>query len=135
MSDAPPSTLSSFTLFPNLPFELRSLIWKTSCESRMIEVAYDSYDGFTSNIPHPTALEVCQESRNAVINSYPLCFGSIFHPAKIRFNFAIDILYIDNCIEEEVAHLFSTFREREVRVSSKPSPMNASRVISSLAIS
>ncbi len=115
MSDTTPPTLSTFTLFPNLPFELRCLIWKTSCQSRLVEVSYDSSDGFSSNVAHPIALEVCHESRNAVINNYPLCFGSIFHPAKIRFNFATDVLYVDNCIEDDVAHLFSTFREREVR--------------------
>jgi len=114
MSDTPPRTLSSFTLFPNLPFELRCLIWDTTCQSRLIEVEYDSLDGFSSNVGHPIALEVCQEARNAVINNYPLCFGSIFHPAKIRFNFAIDTLYIDTSVEDDMAHLFSTFREREI---------------------
>jgi len=114
MSDTPPQTLSSFTLFPNLPFELRCLIWETTCQSRLVEVDYDSCDGFSSNIAPPIALEVCRESRNAVINNYPLCFGSIFHPANIRFNFAIDTLYIDNSVEDDISHLFSTFREREI---------------------
>jgi 2EXR family len=107
-------TLTSFTVFPNLPFELRCLIWETSCESRTIEIAYDSDAGFVSNVDPPIALEVCKESRKALINNYPLCFGSIYHPAKIRFNFSIDTLYIDNSIEEDLAHVFSTFREQEI---------------------
>jgi hypothetical protein len=113
MSDNP-RTLNSFTLFPNLPFELRCLIWETSCESRTVEISYDSDDGFLSNVCPPTALEVCQESRNHLLNNYPLCFGSIYHPAKIRINFSIDTLYMDSSMEEDMAHLFSTFRDREI---------------------
>ncbi|KAE9381207.1 hypothetical protein N431DRAFT_392183 [Stipitochalara longipes BDJ] len=113
MSDNP-RALRSFTLFPNLPFELRCLIWETSCESRTVEITYDSDDGFLSNVDPPIALEVCQESRNHLLNNYPLCFGSIYHPAKIRFNFSIDTLYVDNSMEDDMAHVFSTFREREI---------------------
>ncbi|KAN0122775.1 hypothetical protein V8E51_001101 [Hyaloscypha variabilis] len=113
MSDNP-RALTSFTVFPNLPFELRCLIWETSCESRIIEISYDSEDGFSSSVDPPIALEVCQESRNHLLNNYPLCFGSIYHPAKIRFNFSIDTLYVDNSMEEDMAHVFSTFREREI---------------------
>jgi hypothetical protein len=113
MSDNP-RTLTSFTIFPNLPFELRCLIWKTTCESRTVEIAYDSDDGFTTILDPPTALEVCRESRNLLISHYPLCFGSIYHPAKIRFNFSLDTLYLDNSLEDDLAHVFSTFREREI---------------------
>jgi 2EXR family len=113
MSDNP-RTLKTFTLFPNLPFELRCLIWETSCESRTVEIAYDSEDGFLSSVDPPIALEVCRESRNHLLNNYPLCFGSIYHPPKIRFNFSIDTLYMDNSMEDDMAHVFSTFREREI---------------------
>ena len=106
--------LTSFTVFPNLPFELRCLIWETSCESRTIEIIYDSEEGFLSKVDSPIALQVCQESRTHLLHNYPLCFGSIYHPAKIRFNFSIDTLYLDNTIEEEMAHVFSTFREQEI---------------------
>jgi hypothetical protein len=107
-------TLTSFTLFPNLPFEIRCLIWETTCESRTVEITYDADDGFTTTSDPPIALEVCQESRNHLVNSYPLCFGSIYHPAKIRFNFSIDTLYMDNSLEEDLAHVFSTFKDREI---------------------
>jgi 2EXR family len=106
-------TLTSFTLFPNLPFEIRCVIWETSCESRTVEINYDVQDGFLSSVDPPIALAVCQESRNRLLNNYPLCFGSIYHPPKIRFNLSIDTLYMDSRMEEEMAHVFSTFRDRE----------------------
>jgi hypothetical protein len=108
---APPSP--SFTVFPNLPLELRCLIWEKTCEPRIVEVSYED-DGFSSLSSVPMALRVCKESRDTVIHSYPLCFGSIFYPPKIRFNFTLDTLYIDNKIEEDIPHFFSTLREREI---------------------
>lgn len=86
------------------------------CKPRTVELVYDEEDpeGFCSRAPYPPALELCQESRNAVINSYPLCFGSIFFPAIVRFNFALDTLFIDNELEENLPHLFSTFKDAEI---------------------
>ncbi|KAH6673641.1 hypothetical protein B0J14DRAFT_53244 [Halenospora varia] len=50
--------------------------------------------GFYTYCALPVALGVCQESRNAVIDSYPMCFGSTIDPAAIRFNFDLDTLFV-----------------------------------------
>lgn len=86
------------------------------CQPRTVELEYDDDfpEGFSSRAMNPKVLEVCQESRNTVIDSYPLCFGSVFFPAKVRFNFAIDTLFIDNDFEENLPHLFSTFKDAEI---------------------
>lgn len=81
-----------------------------------MELEYDEDfpEGFSSRAMNPKVLEVCRESRKTVIDSYPLCFGSVFFPAKVRFNFAIDTLFIDNDFEENLPHLFSTFKDAEI---------------------
>ncbi|KAH7364109.1 hypothetical protein BKA65DRAFT_129828 [Rhexocercosporidium sp. MPI-PUGE-AT-0058] len=104
----------TFTVFPNLPFELRCMIWQATCRPRVVELEYDEEDGFTPRSPGPIALRVCKESRDNIIQSYPLCFGSIFHPAKTRFNFSLDTLYIGSELEENVPHFFSTFGPLEI---------------------
>ncbi|KAH7417401.1 hypothetical protein BKA64DRAFT_299931 [Cadophora sp. MPI-SDFR-AT-0126] len=106
--------LTSFRVFPNLPYELRCMVWEATCWPRIVEIEYDEDEGFTPRNCDPIALKVCKESRKLVEQFYPLCFGSIFHPAKTRFNFAIDTLYIGNEIEEHVPHFFSTFGPLEV---------------------
>lgn len=106
---APSGPRTSFTVFPNLPYELRCMIWEATCWPRVIEIEYDEEAGFTPRACDPIALKICKESRDTIIQSYPLCFGSIFHPAKTRFNFSRDTLYIDNGLEDNVPHFFSTF--------------------------
>jgi len=82
-----------------------------------VGLVYDEDDpeGFCSRAPYPLALQVCQESRDAIILSYPLCFGSIFFPPKVRFKFDPDTLFIDNELEANLPHLFSTFRDAEIK--------------------
>jgi hypothetical protein len=108
------SSLSEFTCFPRLPLELRCEIWKATLSPRVIEINYDLPDGFFASASSPIALQICRESRNIVLPHYPLCFGTIFHPAKTRFNFALDTLYIDNTFEEDVPHLFSALNSIEL---------------------
>lgn len=105
----------TFTCFGRLPAELRAEIWKATLEPRIIEMKYDLPEGFYAEHDIPVALTVCQESRNILLPHYPLCFGTIFHPAKTRFNFNVDTLYIDNSFEEDIPHLFSAFREVELK--------------------
>ncbi|KAK6587360.1 hypothetical protein PZA11_000650 [Diplocarpon coronariae] len=106
--------LTSFTVFPKLPFELRCMIWKASCSSRTIEFDYDDIDGFTSRAADPKALRVCRESRELIIPLYPLCFGTFFHPARTRFNFENDTLFIGSDMEDTIPHLFGTFTQKEI---------------------
>ncbi|KAG4424791.1 hypothetical protein IFR04_002139 [Cadophora malorum] len=110
----PSGPLTTFKIFPNLPYELRCMIWEATCLPRLIEIEYDEDEGFTPRNCDPIALKICKESRKLIEQSYPLCFGSIFHPPKTRFNFAIDTLYIGNEIEEHVPHFFSTFGPLEI---------------------
>ncbi|KAL2072643.1 hypothetical protein VTL71DRAFT_11986 [Oculimacula yallundae] len=106
--------LTTFTVFPALPYELRCMVWEASCFPRVVEIEYEEETGFTPRCADPIALKVCKESRNTIIQSYPLCFGSIFHQAKTRFNFSIDTLYIDGDLDENVPHFFSTFGSLEI---------------------
>ncbi|KAK2628214.1 hypothetical protein QTJ16_002860 [Diplocarpon rosae] len=106
--------LTSFTVFPKLPFELRCMIWKASCCSRTIELDYDDIDGFTPRAADPKALRVCRESRELIIPLYPLCFGTFFHPARTRFNFVNDTLFIGSDMEDTIPHLFGTFTHSEI---------------------
>jgi hypothetical protein len=110
--------LDNFTKFPELPPELRELIWRTTLQPRVIEIDYDDCEGFRSRWKaYPIALRVCKESREAVIGSYPLCFGSIFHPAQIRFNFSMDTVYLnfDYDAEDYIPHFFNVLKDHEIR--------------------
>jgi hypothetical protein len=110
--------LNNFTLFPKLPVEIRCMIWTAMCEPRAVELEHDeeleTFYSKAHSAPYPLALEICQESRNAIINEYPLCFGSIFYPATTRFNFKLDTLYISEELWEDLPNLFSLFRENEI---------------------
>jgi hypothetical protein len=110
-----PRVPTNFHCFSRLPLELRCEIWKASMEPRVVEISYELPDGFYSNARLPEALTVCRESRNTLLPFYRLCFGTIFHPAKTRFNFDLDTLYIDNAFEEDVPHLFSALRGFELK--------------------
>lgn len=61
---------------------------------------YEEYDPaweihFYSIAPLPAAFYVSQESREAVIKRYTLCFASESSPAAIYFNFEIGTLFLD----------------------------------------
>src|SRR4051812_2053173 len=95
------------------------MIWPLSLEPRVIEIEFNPDKGFFSRHFIPPALHTCQDSRNAVIASYTLCFGSIYHPASILFNFSIDTLYLGPGLDpitnpEAIPLLFSTFKDGEV---------------------
>ncbi|TGO55282.1 hypothetical protein BCON_0094g00320 [Botryotinia convoluta] len=86
-----------FTLFPDLPIEIRDEIWRLTLEPRIVEVRpkKDKYDGFYSAAPLPVAMTVCKDSKRAVLPLYPKCFGGVLIAARIRFNAKIDTLYLD----------------------------------------
>jgi hypothetical protein len=76
--------LEEFTLFPKLPVELRTTIWKeSSSEPRLVEVHVSDFNfkgkesfTFASTTPVPTILHVNQESRLTGLKQYSLHFGS-----------------------------------------------------------
>ncbi|KAG4427294.1 hypothetical protein IFR05_017222 [Cadophora sp. M221] len=90
------------------------MIWELTCLPRVVNLKYNEEEGFTPSIYGPIALKVCKESRKTIIRSYPLCFSSTFHPAKTRFNFSLDILYIGSESKEHVPHFFSMFSLLEI---------------------
>ena len=108
--------LQRFTLFSSLPPEIRFIIWRLSLSPRIVEIlASDCCDGFYSHAALPAALHVCRESRQAVEALYPSCFGSFLQPERVRFNFDLDILYLDISEEEEgLNHFFGILKETEL---------------------
>ncbi|KAL3420274.1 hypothetical protein PVAG01_08773 [Phlyctema vagabunda] len=109
---------NSFTFFTHLPVEIRFFIWRLSLVPRIVEIiaSNDCSVGFYSQATLPATLQACRESRKAVEFLYPRCFGSFLQPERIRFNFQIDILYVDVSQEEEgLYRLFAMFKEAELR--------------------
>jgi hypothetical protein len=98
---------ATFIHFPQLPLELRLVIWSLTLQPRVVEIRYSRLldTGFKSSSHLPVALQICQESRSRVLDQYPFCFGSKFHPANIRFSFALDTLYIPGAVTWDVNHL------------------------------
>lgn len=75
-------------------------------------VEKDHSGSFVSRAKDPVALRTCRESRNAVIDLYPLCFGSVWHPFKTRFNFSLDTLCPDyNISQSDITLLFTTVKD------------------------
>lgn len=102
-----PRKLTSFTLFPGLPTEIRLKIWRLIAPGpRTVLVQYSTkckisaFTGWTSPYPPPVILAICQESRLEALKSYQLAFGSYFHPAKIYIDFSIDTLRFENAPKE-----------------------------------
>lgn len=106
--------LTEFRCFNRLPLELRNMIWHWTMEPRVVEMTYDLPDGFYTEAKYPVALAVSKESRAEALPSYPLCFGTIFHPATTRFNFNLDTLYLDNSFEEDIPHLLAALNPLEL---------------------
>jgi hypothetical protein len=45
---------------------------------------------------------------------YPRCFGSFLQRERVRFNFDLDILYLDCSQEEGLNHFFGILKENEL---------------------
>jgi hypothetical protein len=95
--------LTTFTLFPKLPFELREEIWKiTSNKPHTIEGRYNYRTGVWSSANNPpSVLYTCHESRVVALKAYKLAFHTFCTvPYKNRipriwFNDKQDMLYIN----------------------------------------
>jgi len=63
----------------------------------------------------PVALRACRESRDAVLKSYPLSYGSgVLHGPSIVFNFELDTLYFDVDMQPRVAQFLVGMSKIEV---------------------
>jgi len=120
-----PST--DFTLFPQLPIELRFKIWDATMEGRIVEVVYnEDADFYYTEAAMPVALSVCQESRRQALLTYDLLIlKDIYGPTKKNilhfkayFNYEADTLYLS------LAHLEG---EKEMR-GSEPLPYQGANV-------
>ena len=98
--------IETFTLLPQLPFELRLKIWRhTFPGPRVVKVnSYgivkeDGYQfhAFYSTSPIPTTLSICTGSRAEVLRLYHPSFGMRYPaiPSIIYFNYDIDMLYFE----------------------------------------
>jgi len=96
--------LTEFTIFPQLPIELRYKIWDATMEGRIVEVVYNEDDDFYyTEAAMPVAFSVCQESRRQALLSYDLLIlKDIYMPLeekdalhfKAYFNYKADTLYL-----------------------------------------
>ncbi|KAK3939847.1 hypothetical protein QBC46DRAFT_386758 [Diplogelasinospora grovesii] len=92
--------MTTFTLFPYLPTELRLDIWRRSCQPRVVEVRYDEeQDKCVTTTTPPAVLQVCRESRyECATRIYVRAFGTnTDSEGRIYFAPRLDILYISRC--------------------------------------
>ncbi|KAI1490939.1 hypothetical protein F5X96DRAFT_669210 [Biscogniauxia mediterranea] len=68
-----------FTLFPQLPLELRLMVWKAAMEPRTLQAAIIVGGIFTNTLYPHVLLYVCQESREVVL-THPSGRKSRFEP-------------------------------------------------------
>lgn len=121
MSDAIIATKGKqFTIFPKLPIELRAAIWEATLIPRTVEIRYQTPNshGWSSATELPAALEVCKESREIISPLYPLCFGGkigSYTPPRVRFNFAIDTVYLPGITRSFVPHFIGIMNHIELR--------------------
>jgi hypothetical protein len=120
--------LTKFTLFPQLPIELRYKIWDATMEGRIVEVVYNEDDDFYyTEAAKPVALSLCQGSRHQALLNYDLLIlKDIYEPHEEKnalhfkpyFNYKVDTLYLS------LAHLEG---EKEMR-GSEPFPFQGANV-------
>jgi hypothetical protein len=95
----------TFTLFPDLPFELRLKIWRLIAPGpRTVSVQYlmkydnfngkriSKFSGWGSPDPVPIILHICREARVEALKTYQPAFRSYFHEAKTYIDFEVDTI-------------------------------------------
>jgi len=89
---------SVFTLFTNLPSELRIKIWKhSSPPPRVVPVRFQRNSGqYTSNSAPPTMLHVSSESRSIFLSNYTKLMLSPKYNSIVFVNFDIDTIFFDS---------------------------------------
>lgn len=96
-----------FTLFPDLPIELRLKIWEHAFPGRVVNLIYDQYhDRFHSfNSTTPMLLHIHRETREMGLKLYQLCFGTESFEPRIYFDFNKDILLFDDYLFVNSPHI------------------------------
>lgn len=98
--------LTSFTLLPKLPTELRLKIFKlVEYEPRTVRVTFRNADHayLVSKAPIPGMLHACKESQEEALKVYQFGFGPGPCEAKVYFNFHIDTLYFGPSSTESIS--------------------------------
>jgi len=110
-----PKNFTIFTKFPELPIELRELVWKfaaineSSFDCR-VQIRSEEINNkivntkFTLQSDTPRLLHICHESREVAIRTrtYRKAFGTIYSSSKIWFNFNKDRLFLHTRLPEEL---------------------------------
>jgi hypothetical protein len=96
MTSPTPECLTEFTIFPELPIELRLKIWEYAFPPRVVNIVYDHDRDryFSFNSSPPILLQIHRETRELCLKTHQLCFGTDTHPPSIYFDAAKDILLL-----------------------------------------
>ncbi|KAF4621874.1 hypothetical protein G7Y89_g14472 [Cudoniella acicularis] len=99
--------LSEFHRFKDLPSEVRKTIWQLNLPGpRLVEVVVDENGRFRDSSIPIVNLQVCQESRNLALATYPLSFSVNYEDPFIPFNFETDTLLLSRRLVEEENHIY-----------------------------
>ncbi|KFY42822.1 hypothetical protein V495_04327 [Pseudogymnoascus sp. VKM F-4514 (FW-929)] len=124
-----------FSLFPNLPYELRHEIWRHHIPAlRVVKTRYDVATGrvLPGSAP-PVLLHVCQESRRFLLSAqigFSMLFGTPTIPAAVCINVKTDVLEINYCAlknNDVEAAVFETIVNLQLYGTYKESPQGILR--------
>jgi hypothetical protein len=106
----PPSALTDFQLFPELPAELRIKIWRIALSTpREVEIKCEKLPRsheernaawFASTTPIPVLLHVCQESRFEALSTYTKAFRTCDSPRYTYVSFERDTIKLFDVVLE-----------------------------------
>lgn len=104
-----------FTVFPNLPVELRLKIWGLASQTqRVLELNYAIVDQeFYTHQSPPSVLHTNCESREVGLHYYHLSFSTEKQQAAIYFNPINDIIYFGNRqYSDEISYMIEHFAKQ-----------------------
>src|ERR1700753_4110696 len=98
------TTSSDFHLFPELPAELRLMVWEHTRIPRLLHLKYMQTRAVLTlhpklNIPFiPVAFHVCRESRDVAQRRYKLLVLSTSSKfqSRVYVDFGLDLIYFNN---------------------------------------
>ncbi|KAF5871798.1 uncharacterized protein Bfra_008822 [Botrytis fragariae] len=135
----PLANLATFTLFPNLPFEIRRMIWKMTFPGPRIILIRSimskwplrtstrlprNYNTYKSNYAMPVAMLVCKEASDVVSEESRLARKDFIckdvpGPClqnKIVLNFRADSIYLNTDDEQEDSAIYYSRRWRPISI-------------------
>ncbi|TGO91979.1 hypothetical protein BPOR_0013g00100 [Botrytis porri] len=105
------STLTTFSLFPYLPKELRVKIWKLAARHpRIVHLTYDhSIESLVSLSPIPALLSTCGEARDELLALFKqLALPSSAFGARIYVDLDVDTVYVRRPTTSEYASPYTS---------------------------